>query len=309
MFGLIRRRIKSFLRLKSVFLNAAKVSTFIKEGAGVYIHPIVPFKIGFRLISAPFFRLESILLPGELSFEKKINKLVSTFKTVHRESGQEIFDFVDFRLLIPNFKNADKVLLNDFREVYFENVYAKHFPNSIVVKENDIVLDIGANIGIFSLWVRKQAKGVKVFAIEPHPKIYQELLQNIELNKVEGQVFPIQRCVSNKEGQCQLTFDEEVFTMTRIGSAKDSIETDVITIDALVVSEGLNQVDIIKLDIEGAERMALAGARKTITNFKPKLALSGYHLIDDVYYLVNQILEMRSDYRIVVGSNMHIYAF
>ena len=80
-------------------------------------------------------------------------------------------------------------------------------------------------------------------------------------------------------------------------------------VDSLVDSFGLTKLDIIKFDIEGAERIAIAGATETLKKFKPKLALSGYHLVDDVYFLIDQLLEIQPDYTIIVGSNMHIYAF
>ena len=80
-------------------------------------------------------------------------------------------------------------------------------------------------------------------------------------------------------------------------------------VDSLVDSFGLTKLDIIKFDIEGAERIAIAGATETLKKFKPKLALSGYHLVDDVYFLIDQLLEIQPDYTIIVGANMHIYAF
>ena len=53
------------------------------------------------------------------------------------------------------------------------------------------------------------------------------------------------------------------------------------TIDKIVEELQLERVDFIKMDIEGAERKALAGARNTLAERKPRLALAGYHLEDD----------------------------
>jgi hypothetical protein len=106
-----------------------------------------------------------------------------------------------------------------------------------------------------------------------------------------------------------MAFNEDVFTMTRISSSKDTIEVDSITVDSLVESLNLNKLDLIKFDIEGAERIAISGATQTLKKFKPKLAMSGYHLVDDVYFLIDQILEIQPSYTIIVGSNMHIYAY
>ena len=53
------------------------------------------------------------------------------------------------------------------------------------------------------------------------------------------------------------------------------------TIDDIVNSLAVDDINFIKMDIEGAERYALAGASKTISRFKPKMALCTYHLPDD----------------------------
>jgi hypothetical protein len=53
------------------------------------------------------------------------------------------------------------------------------------------------------------------------------------------------------------------------------------TVDKMVAELSLEHVDYIKLDIEGAERRAIAGAKETIAKFHPRMALCVYHLRDD----------------------------
>ena len=69
------------------------------------------------------------------------------------------------------------------------------------------------------------------------------------------------------------------------------------TIDKLVEELQLQRVDYIKMDIEGAERNALMGARKTLGRFHPRLALSSYHLPDDPDRLPALVREGWSGYR------------
>jgi FkbM family methyltransferase len=223
--------------------------------------------------------------------------------------GKIFFDFKSFKIFVPKFKNAENVLLNDFREVYLENTYGKHFPMGRPINDNDVVLDLGANIGGFSLWACSQGRDVKCFAVEPHPMILAELEANIFLNHLENQIFLIGKCISSKNEKLRMAFNEDVFTMTRISSSDETVEVDAISVDSLVDSLGLTRLDIIKFDIEGAERIAIAGATQTLKKFKPRLALSGYHLVDDVYFLIDQLLEIQPKYKIIVGSNMHLYAF
>jgi hypothetical protein len=67
------------------------------------------------------------------------------------------------------------------------------------------------------------------------------------------------------------------------------------SIDEFVESSGLRRVNFIKMDIEGAEREALKGARKTLAEMRPKLAISVYHLVDDIRVIANLILDSYGD--------------
>ncbi|MBI3695811.1 MAG: FkbM family methyltransferase, partial [Acidobacteria bacterium] len=55
----------------------------------------------------------------------------------------------------------------------------------------------------------------------------------------------------------------------------------VVTLDEIVEELHLDRVDFIKMDIEGSERRALEGARQTLARFRPRMAISSYHLHDD----------------------------
>lgn len=69
-----------------------------------------------------------------------------------------------------------------------------------------------------------------------------------------------------------------------------------IDLDSYVAQKNLPRVDYIKLDIEGAELDMLHGAAKTITRWKPKMAISAYHKREDLWTLANYIKALRSDY-------------
>lgn len=69
------------------------------------------------------------------------------------------------------------------------------------------------------------------------------------------------------------------------------------TIDSFVEKERIERVDFIKIDTEGAEREIIKGARETIKRFKPKMAISAYHLPDDKKVIPELILSIRDDYK------------
>lgn len=309
LLSLINKRIKNFIKLAPAIKYALRVRKKSKDGASIFFHPVVIYKVIFRLFSAPFFRLSNLFTPGEYSFEKKLNNLIESKISDETINNRRFFDFDLFKIYVPNFKNAEKVILNDFREVYLDNVYGKHFFLGKPINNNDVILDLGANIGGFSLWACNQANNVKCYAVEPHPSILKEFKANIKLNNLENNIFTIDKCISSNNEKLKMDFNEEVFTMTRISSEDGSLEVDAVTIDFLVNDLEIDELDLIKFDVEGAERMAIMGARETLVKHKPKLALSGYHLVDDVYFLIDLILEIQPEYQIIVGSNMHIYAF
>ena len=69
-----------------------------------------------------------------------------------------------------------------------------------------------------------------------------------------------------------------------------------ISIDEYVEQKGLPRVDYIKLDVEGAEYDTLRGAVKTIAKWKPRMAISAYHLLDDIWKLQQYVKSIRPDY-------------
>ena len=75
-----------------------------------------------------------------------------------------------------------------------------------------------------------------------------------------------------------------------------------VTIDAVVAELGLPSVDFIKMDIEGAERNALRGARRVLKEFGPKMAVSIYHREDDPEVIPEVVLGARPGYEIVTTA-------
>ena len=70
-----------------------------------------------------------------------------------------------------------------------------------------------------------------------------------------------------------------------------------------------DRLSFIKMDIEGAEKRALEGARKTIEKYKPKLYVCAYHRNEDFFALPEEILSIRSDYKIYLRHHPYIPAW
>jgi len=78
---------------------------------------------------------------------------------------------------------------------------------------------------------------------------------------------------------------------------------DTISLDDYVASHGVSKVNMIKMDIEGAEMQALTGAKSVIAKHKPRLAISIYHKIDDYWEIPLAIKAMDPSYKLAFGHH------
>lgn len=179
----------------------------------------------------------------------------------------------------------------------------------------DIVIDAGAHIGIFSLLAMNQGAR-KVYAFEPNPKIHNECLKpNIELNHGESVIIPIPYGLGAKEevvafvNNARYSVTSHIANMNDFTASNDEIITvNITTLDAFVHENNISRVDFIKVDIEGAERLMLEGARNTIKRFHPRLAICTYHLPDDKETLTSIIRDIDPSYNIRYTSHK-LYAW
>ncbi len=126
-------------------------------------------------------------------------------------------------------------------------------------------LDIGANIGYFSLLAARSVGQLgMVFAFEPAPSNFRLLQENVRLNELSN-VIPMQEGVSDKSGRQTLFIatspDIHSFRPHPLAIIKSKLTVDCIAIDDFL---GGDKIDVVKMDIEGAEVQALEGMCETI---------------------------------------------
>lgn len=149
------------------------------------------------------------------------------------------------------------------------------------VCEGDIVFDIGGCFGETAIYFsRFCGKSGKVFTFEPHKFFFSHLEQNVAGFPT---VQPVNAGLGKEPAEITMDFNGKSSTAT------------ITTIDDFVEKSGLQHVDFIKMDIEGAERDALMGATRTLKIMRPKLAISVYHLADDIRVLSQIILNIYGD--------------
>ena len=148
-----------------------------------------------------------------------------------------------------------------FYQVVIENIYS---PLLSHIKEGDVVIDAGANIGLFSILASFKVKDKgKVIAIEPEPNNLKILKQNVELNKLIN-VIVIPKALYDKPGKMVSIKGEGVGAYV---SEDDEGLVETTTIDKIVEETGLKP-RILKMDIEGSEGKALIGGINTLKHLE-----------------------------------------
>jgi len=162
-----------------------------------------------------------------------------------------------------------------FREVCINDDY-----NISRIKLGIVIVDVGAHVGTFTLLASKIVgeKG-KVIAIEPEPKNYKQLIENIKLNNFLN-VNPLNIALGdyNGFGKLYISYSPQCHSLLFKEDKISSIEVLLKTLDNLLEELNLKKIDVIKIDVEGAEILVLKGAEKTLkANPNIKIIVAAEH--------------------------------
>jgi FkbM family methyltransferase len=167
-------------------------------------------------------------------------------------------------------------------EAYRVASYAEKEPETLdwldsQLRDGDVFMDVGANIGLYSLYAAKRNPQCTVYAVEPESQNFSRLCRNIVLSKA-GNVIPCNFALSDREA-----FDLLYVGSLEPGSALHSLgrpseyrhhEESVplrqgtlsVTLDALVTRYGLPQPTLLKVDVDGIEEQILDGAETLLAS-------------------------------------------
>lgn len=274
-------------------------------------------------------------LNGELSFEvfESIKDVISWHDelsmlrfqaAILRYLGyKKFFSTNGYNFLVKKFWKENKF---EFGDIYFPQVKEKHrrtfasefgdlvapylWPSrkiwsahegnyeqfGICLHQDDVVIDAGANMGLFS--VTAAAKGATVYAFEP---VEDALNYLNEITRFYPKVFPVAYALMDYSGSLEMEFFDTNFSANSAVLKRNTgkkIIVNCITLDEWADSNDISRIDFIKADIEGAERFFLKGAVKTLQKYKPRLAICTYHTKEDPQLLQDIIIKANPDYKI-----------
>lgn len=114
-------------------------------------------------------------------------------------------------------------------------------------------------------------------------------------------VHPVRAALWNQDGQVSFFESFAMSQGNRVGQG--NVQVEAVTLDSFVKRAGIGRLDLIKLDIEGAELAALQGASETIRSFRPRLQICLYHQFQDLWELPLFVRELVPEYRLYVGHH------
>ena len=143
------------------------------------------------------------------------------------------------------------------------------------LSDGDVVIDGGANQGVFTTaFASKVGASGRVIAFEPMEYAVAKIHKNLTLNGFENTTV-IQKGLSDKTGSATLDLGRGVgsASITNDYGGGNTVTIETTNIDTEVANLNIDRLDFIKLDIEGAELMALHGARETIDKYHPTICM------------------------------------
>lgn len=187
---------------------------------------------------------------------RNINNWPSYFTHKYFDSGQDAVKFTarhEVKVEVP--KGG---IMPIFKEIFMEDLYEIDFLKKRL-PVNPVIVDVGANVGFFALFMASQFPGASVYAFEPLPGNYTHLQRHFQLNAGK-KLIAQNKAVAGSKGTLTLHYNPEVnFTAlasmhtTFDASNTRQVEVESVGLPDIFTQFNLQSIDLLKLDCEGAE--------------------------------------------------------
>ena len=151
-----------------------------------------------------------------------------------------------------NFSPFDCLYIN-YKQMFYEDIYAHCYLDDL-----ETVIDLGANVGLFSLYMLKKRNCKRIYAVEPTKKAFSQLSESLH-DELNSSIHKL--AIHNFEGKSKIKsvednstisgFIDDVHPYTQHNMKEE--EVDVVTLSRFMNDHNLDRVDLIKIDIEGCE--------------------------------------------------------
>jgi FkbM family methyltransferase len=174
------------------------------------------------------------------------------------------------------------------REIFVEKAYN---PDYLPIEKNDVVVDVGANIGLFTLFAASRTQN-KVYSFEPFPENFEFLGRNIRANNLRN-VIARAEAVCDKTGTARLFLNKTggrhlLFAGDGKRTLEQYVEVPTTTLQQIMDDNNLKRIDFLKLDCEGSEGLIL---QTTPTDYLRKIRKIAMEFHDDLSPLHHNEIE------------------
>ncbi len=218
------------------------------------------------------------------SFKRAVYKFPKLSNIIRRGLNQFAPDGLRQVSIAAGTNEGLEMLINlQIEKDYWLGTYEPELQQVIesLVKPEQIIYDIGANIGFLTLmFARRTGVNGYVYAFEALPENVIRLRQNVELNEYQDRVTVVPAAVLDKEGEAEFWIGPSDAMGKVQGSAgRDSVDypeklhVQGISIDGFIETSGSPLPDIIKMDIEGGEVLAIPGMVNLLQEKQPLLLI------------------------------------
>jgi len=172
-----------------------------------------------------------------------------------------------------------------------------------ILPNDSVILDIGANIGLFSLMLASKSKNIKVHAFEPIQLNADLIIVSKQINHLQNLTVN-QTCVGATDGFVEFSISTDSAYSSMIDSGRkqeaEKINCPVCRLDTYVQEANIQKIDFIKIDVEGAEKLVLTGAHALLTHqvLRPHLLMLELYDLNLKQYAtsVNDIVQFLNEY-------------
>ena len=156
------------------------------------------------------------------------------------------------------------------------------------ISNDDVIIDVGAHIGLFALFASQFCKNGKIFCYEPIKENYKILIENIEMNQIQN-IFPNNLAVTKETSRVKIFLNDDQSGHSMFIQNKNFVEVDSKSLSDIFIDNGIKECDFLKLDCEGAEYEIVESISSDLFTKINKTAIE-YHMVDTKPELLEQLI-------------------
>ena len=247
---------------------------------------------------APFIRKNMLITDADFENNKKI--ILNNFNLLHDQHSKKTYI------------SALKTRFSDDYRYCNRALYPKYKNKFCIAKPNEIVINVGGYNGLTTkTFARLMQHQGKIFVFEPLPQSRIRIKKSLREYKIPTQLVElIPAALWSYEGSLTFYSEPDCDPGAFVESAKmkeksalNKYELPCVSLDKFIETNKIPKIDLIKMDIEGAEEQALEGASNLIQSQTPKLQIAIYHKASDLWKIQNRIFRLNKNYTFFMGHH------